>query len=244
MTDLQSVELWSLAGVACLTGVVHTLLGPDHYIPFVAMSKAGCWSFRKTLGVTWVCGLGHVASSIVLGFIGIALGLAVGQLEFLEGMRGGLAGWLLIGFGMAYLAWGLNRALRRRTHSHGHPQPAGHIQSHPHPHSPDEHSQAHTPQAEHAGARTTPWVLFTIFLFGPCEPLIPLLMYPAAESSLGGVLLVAGLFALTTLLTMTVVVLTMLKGTSFLRFPAAERYGHAIAGMSILACGIAIKVGL
>ena len=34
------------------------------------------------------CGIGHVLSSIVIGFIGIGLGLAVGRLEIFEGARG------------------------------------------------------------------------------------------------------------------------------------------------------------
>ena len=38
-------------------------------------------------------------------------------------------------------------------------------------------------------------ILFTIFVFGPCEPLIPILMYPAAKSSVAGMLLVAGVFS-------------------------------------------------
>lgn len=50
-----------------------------------------------------------------------------------------------------------------------------------------EHSHAHT-----EGRRNlTPRILFTIFVFGPCEPLTPILMYPAAKSSVVGMVLVA-----------------------------------------------------
>ena len=47
--------------------------------------------------------------------------------------------------------------------------------------------------------KTTPWVLFLIFVFGPCEPLIPLVMYPAAKNNFHGAVIVAILFSLTTI---------------------------------------------
>lgn len=91
-----------LAGTAATLGFVHTVLGPDHYLPFVAMAKARNWSRAKTVAITAVCGFGHVASSVVLGFIGILAGAAVFRLEALEAVRGNLAGWLLLAFGFAY----------------------------------------------------------------------------------------------------------------------------------------------
>ena len=84
----------------------------------------------------------------------------------------------------------------------------------------------------------------TVFLFGPCEPLIPLLMYPAAEGSLWGVLVVTGLFTAATLLTMSAMVSILLGGCGLARFPSWERLSHVLAGSVVLACGIAMKFGL
>ena len=39
----------TLAATAAMIGVVHTLTGPDHYVPFVAMSRVGGWSLLRTL---------------------------------------------------------------------------------------------------------------------------------------------------------------------------------------------------
>ena len=69
---------------AITIGFIHTILGPDHYLPFLVLSKARKWSISKTLGITFLCGLGHVLSSIVLGIIGITLGIAVFKLEAIE----------------------------------------------------------------------------------------------------------------------------------------------------------------
>ena len=85
--------------ILCLSaltiGVLHTAMGPDHYLPFVALSKARNWSVRKTVWITILCGLGHVFSSILIGFFGIGWGIALQSLEMAEALRGNLAAWLL-----------------------------------------------------------------------------------------------------------------------------------------------------
>ena len=90
---MPDTTLLVLLATAASVGFVHTITGPDHYLPFVAMARIGRWSLAKTITVTLACGVGHVLSSVILGALGIALGLAVGSLEWFEGVRGNLAGW-------------------------------------------------------------------------------------------------------------------------------------------------------
>jgi nickel/cobalt exporter len=78
-------------------------------------------------------------------------------------------------------------------------------------------------------------------LFGPCEPLIPILMYPAAQDSIFGLILVTAVFGSATILTMLGVVLSATMGISFLPMARLERYNHALAGATIFLCGIAIQ---
>lgn len=215
----MSSELPVLMLGAVSIALLHTLLGPDHYLPFIALSKSRHWTLRKTLTLTGLCGLGHVLSSTLLGLIGVMLGLAVTQLETWNEMRGNLAAWMLMGFGMTYLVWGLRRALRNRPHRHGH---------------------AH---ADADGGRTTPWILFTIFLLGPCEPLIPLLMYPAARGTPWDAVWVVIVFSAVTIATMLGVVTVLTLGLGRVPFARSARvahYAHALAGATILLCGIAI----
>ena len=88
----------------------------------------------------------------------------------------------------------------------------------------------------------TPWVLFIVFVFGPCEPLIPLVMYPAAtKQGFFSVFVVAGVFGLATIGTMLAIVLMAVAGLSKLPMDKLERYSHALAGLAVLICGIAIK---
>lgn len=232
----MSPELAMLTLSAATIAFVHTLLGPDHYLPFIAMARARDWSMRRTLRITLLCGAGHLAGSVALGLVGIAIGTQLASLEWLESMRGDLAAWLLVGFGLAYTAWGLRQALRNRPHTHWH-EHGGVVHRHEHTHQSDH---AHVHEAAGRQASITPWVIFVIFVLGPCEPLIPLLMYPAARESLPGVLLVTIVFGVVTVATMLTAVWLALRGLDRLRLPRLERYAHALAGGTVLACGLAI----
>jgi hypothetical protein len=66
-------------------------------------------------------------------------------------------------------------------------------------------------------------------------------MYPAAEHDMMSVVLVAALFGVTTILTMMVIVLGARYGLSKISVPWLQRYAHALAGLSILACGASVK---
>ncbi|MDP2921043.1 MAG: hypothetical protein Q8O12_01555, partial [Candidatus Omnitrophota bacterium] len=172
---------------AATLGFMHTVFGPDHYVPFIVMAKARNWGAIKTVILTILCGIGHIMSSVIIGLVGVIFGIKVMRLEALESFRGNIAGWLLIIFGFTYLVWGIYRAIKNRPHEHAH----SHIDSneHSHTHSHEEgHVHMHT---EKGKVNITPWILFTIFVFGPCEPLIPIIMNPAAKNKSIGVALVA-----------------------------------------------------
>ena len=266
-----------LLATAASIGLVHTLLGPDHYVPFIAMSRASRWSMRKTLAITLLCGVGHVLSSALLGLAGVLVGVALFKVQRIEELRGQIAGWMLLAFGFVYFLWGIRQAVRSRPHSHVHAHADGTVHDHTHLHA-REHVHAHTKElstqlhprstgaladppplptgdtgglARRVPPNMTPWILFTIFIFGPCEPLIPLLMYPAAAGRWHDVVGVTVIFALATLSAMTAMVWlaarTMAiagKDAHSSRFKFFHRFGHALAGFSILACGLAVKMGL
>ena len=233
-------ELAILAATAATVGLIHTLIGPDHYLPFIVLAKARKWSVLRTGWITLLCGLGHIASSVVLGLVGIALGLSVAKLELSESHRGEIAAWLLTAFGLVYLIWGLRRAIRKQAHTHLHAHALELEHSHEHGHA-KEHAHPHTVSGK---VNLTPWVLFTIFVFGPCEPLIPILMYPASAESLWGVVTVAAVFGVVTIATMMSVVLICTFVIDLLPIGRLERYSHALAGAAIFLCGVAIHLGL
>ena len=217
----MNYEISALALTAASLGFLHTLFGPDHYIPFIALAEAGKWSKKKTILITSLCGAGHVLSSILLGAIGIALGAALFNLEGIESFRGDIAGWFMIIFGVFYTFYGVYLAKKNKAHHHIHPHTGDVTHSHEHSHD-NEHVHVHGNKK-----KATPWILFLIFVFGPCEPLIPLLIYPASQHSMFGVAFVSVVFAVVTISTMLAVVLIGLKGTALLPIKKFEKYMHS-----------------
>lgn len=233
---MQNNEIIILIITAISVGFFHTLLGPDHYLPFIVISRAKKWTLSKTLFITLLCGLGHIFSSVILGIIGIIFEISLVKLNFIEATRGEIAAWFLIGFGFIYLVYGLKQILRHQKHSHFH----HHINSEEHLHTHD-HSQEHLHIHAEEKTNLTPWILFIIFVFGPCETLIPLLIYPAAQKNFLGLLAVIGVFGLTTILTMFATVTIAYKGINLLPSNKIEKFSHPLAGATILLSGIAIK---
>jgi len=220
--------LLAAAGLA----IAHTALGPDHTLPFLMLAKARRWTTARTLLVTLLCGVGHVASSLLLGGVGLALGYGVARVTAWEELRGGLAAWALIAFGIAYAVWGVRHAIRRRA------------ELQPHLHGADVHMHAHgghTHAHDHGtGSRTTFWALFAVFVLGPCEPLIPLFVLPASRGRWDVAILTAVVFSVLTVATMMLLVRLALAGLSYLPLERLERWSHALAGGVIAASGLAV----
>jgi sulfite exporter TauE/SafE len=236
-TLVVTADLNALVITAASIAFFHTILGPDHYLPFIMMSWSRKWSWMRTSWVTVLCGVGHIVGSVVLGLVGVSLGIAVKKLVIVESFRGNLAAWLLIAFGLVYLVWGLRRAYRRQPHKHEHAHAREAIHTHTHSHHL-EHTHVHDTEA---AASVAPWTLFIIFVFGPCEPLIPILMYPAAQNSFFGLVVVTCVFAVVTIATMLGAVLLSRAGVSFLPLAKVQRFSHVIAGATICLCGLAIQ---
>jgi ABC-type nickel/cobalt efflux system permease component RcnA len=225
-------DLNILMATAATIAFVHTVFGPDHYLPFIVLSRARGWSIVKTIWITLLCGIGHVGSSIVLGAIGIGAGIGVSKLIGIESYRGNIAAWAFLAFGLVYTVWGIRRAIFNKPHKHYHTHTNGTVHVHDHTHQ-SSHDHLH-------GKNITPWILFIIFVLGPCEPLIPILMYPAAQRSTWGIIQVSLIFSTITILTMIVLVVLATYGLKMVTFGRLERYTHAIAGATICLSGLAI----
>jgi sulfite exporter TauE/SafE len=236
---MHETSLNILLSTALSIAVLHTFIGVDHYLPFVVLGRARQWSVPKALGITAICGVGHVIGSIVLGFVGIGIGVAIERLEWIESFRGNIAAWGLIAFGLVYAAWSAVRAARGRSHAHVHAHRDGTLHAHTHDHV-SEHLHVH--EAEQPGQSLAFWSLFIIFVFGPCEPLIPLLMVPAFEHHWLAVAAVAAVFSVATIGTMLILVAFGIWGLRLAPLERLGRYANTLAGLAIAASGLAIQL--
>lgn len=205
---------------AFLTAVLHTIMGPDHYLPFIAIGKSRGYSLKKTLLWTFVCGVGHIASALLLAlvFIYFSHWLSKENFTWIEENRGNVAAYALIGLGAAYLLWALRHRLKHNADHRHLPAPDG-------------------------KKNISVWVLFIIFVLGPCEALLPIL---TASSVLGGSAVISStvIFSVATIATMMLAVTLGILGINALRFNRLEAYAHEIAGGAIMLCGLAIIAGL
>ena len=94
MNDSTSLSI--LVGTALSIGFIHTLIGVDHTLPFVALGRARGWSLRRVLAVTGVCGVAHVLTSVLLGGLAIAIGLSMDWVGGFQAFRGRTVSWLLM----------------------------------------------------------------------------------------------------------------------------------------------------
>ncbi len=208
-------ELNALLMIAAGAGFVHVIFGPDHYLPFIVMAKAGGWSRRKTFFITFLSGIAHIFSSALVAVVGIMLGMTAQKLGLLESFRGDLSAWLLIAFGLAYGVWGLRKAYQEKNS---------------------------TKAAASSGApNLTPWVLFTVFVLGPCEPMIPIAMSAFLKGGFAMAVWASIIFGSVTIVTMLGIVFVGSFGFSFLPWGRFERFAHALAGFTICLCGLAVK---
>ena len=193
-------------------GFLHSL-APDHWMPFAVIGKAKKWSKTKLMWITFVSGIGHVGSSILLGCVGILLGLGLAHLKAVESHRSAIGLWLLIGFGVAYTIWGLKKA---RDYKH-----------------------EHIDTKDIDKKTITMWTLIAVFVLGPCEPLIPL-MFLATEYGWLCILATSVIFSVVTIFMMLAQTMFAYFGIQLIRHDIAERYSHAFAGGVIALTGVFI----
>jgi len=215
-------------------------MAPDHWLPFAALGRAQRWSAPRTALVTAACGSGHVLVSVGVALAGLLTGVelfgAFGrELE-------GLAGRLLIGFGLAYALWGAGRSVRARLRE------AAHARLHQADGLGGCHAHAGIDAADHhrlhahggsAGADATGWSLFLLFCADPCVAVIPLMFAAAPHGWPAGAAVVAAYLA-ATVATMVGLVLPARAAAGAFRGHWADRYGDVLAGGLIAGVGMLV----
>lgn len=206
----------SLALAAITVGSLHSV-APDHWVPIAAVARARSWSRTRTARVAFICGLGHVTVSVLLGLLALLFGTQLFE-SFGERMMS-VAGLLLIGFGVAYGVWGLRGAFAHRIHGHHH------------------HHYDHV----HDPSRATTWSLFLIYCADPCVAVIPIL-FAAAPLSITETVCIVIAYELATVGTMVVLVALAHSGAQLFQGKWVERYGDSAAGALIVATGVVVAV--
>lgn len=207
-------SIWILLVSTLSVAFLHAL-APDHWMPFAAIAKAQRWSKTKLLLITFISGIGHVGISIIFSIIGILLGFSLSKLKGIEGQRGEVALWLLIGFGIAYMIWGIKKAREKKRKV--------------------------IDEEKVKAERVAVWTMFAVIVLGPCEPLVPL-AFLGYNYGWVGVITVSIIFSIVTIIMMLAQSFLAFMGIQLMESGIVERYAHAFAGLVIVLTGVFVML--
>ena len=225
---MDASMLLIIVSLTCL----HICTGPDHYLPFIALSKSRNWPVGKTIFWTTLCGIGHIASSVIISTVVMALGWGILKISWLDKVRGNVAGWVLLILGLCYMLWGFWQLKQNKPHKHFEANDDGNMYVFEH-----EHGGAIAPKQKHL---VTPWVMFVIFALAPNEPIIPLLSVLGIGGNFWSVVGFVAVYIVATISAMLLMVLLGYYGLSFFKIAWLEKYVQLISGLTLLLCGAAM----
>jgi nickel/cobalt exporter len=224
MSASAPVLLAAAAGV----GFAHAIL-PDHWMPLATVGRTRRWSLARLARVSGLAGLGHVALSVVLGAIVIAVGLQFRH--SVQSAQDAIVGGLLIVTGLAFLV------LQARGHRHHHE----HEHEHEHQHGlHEEHEHGH--HHRHGGGP-----LAVLIPFGAAaSPDLTILPVFLAATTAGTATAIGTVLLFGAVTIATFVVLTVLVAAAGYRLHGdwLERRGNAVTGVVLIVIGALVAAGV
>ena len=205
--------------------MVH-MAAPDHWVTLAVLGRSRKWDKSKVFRTSLITAIGHVLLSLAFGVGVAAVGIVFSTL---------LSGYLDAGIGIVMIVVGLIvgiRPLLKRVdahHDHEHPHSHDHDHDHPHQHSGNSLSSNIGYFAVLGAALSPDPSIVPIFVAS-----IPAGFYFLAE--------LAAIFAVTSILTLVVLVQLGSRGFAKALERIPEKYNDSIVGFVIAAIGIFVLV--
>lgn len=231
---MQSTVLTTVAATGFSVAFFHAAI-PTHWLPFVLVARARGWGRWKTLAVTSLAGLGHVALTSLLG---LAIAWFGFQLEEKVESFSWIAGGLLLAVSAFYF-W---RQWSGRGILHHHP-PGSHHHADEHcGHERDNsHWQEEMKDSSLVSDRAGEWAaisgLFVMLTLSPCEGFLPVYL-SGVQFGWTGFIVLSVILAVATLAGMTLFTWLALIGFDRFRLKTFERYEAALLGTLFAILGV------
>lgn len=237
----DAVPFLPIAAAGLGVAMAHAAL-PTHWLPFVLTARSQGWGRGKTLSVTVLAGMGHVAFTTMLGAMLVGLGLAID--EWLGDVLPFVAGGVLIAFGLYHFM--------RRGHRHIISLPHRHVEdvcgcgdpAHAAPDLPPRPIPTASSSKQERPARSDLAAilgLLAVLTLSPCESFLPVYL-SAANFGWRGFVLLSLVLAIGTVAAMVVLTSLTMAGIGRLRTGVLERYENVIIGVLLCLLGIAVIV--
>jgi ABC-type nickel/cobalt efflux system permease component RcnA len=233
---MQSTVLTTVAVTGFTVAFVHAAI-PTHWLPFVLVARARNWGRGKTLFITTLAGLGHVALTSLLG---LAIAWFGFQLEEKVEWFSRLAGGLLLAFAAFYF-W------RQWTgtgicHHHA-PGSHHHADEHCGREGEQSHWQEELEESALVSKKAGEWAaisgLFVMLTLSPCEGFLPVYL-SGVQFGWKGFWVLSAILAVATLAGMTLFTWLALVGFDRFRLKAFERHEAGMLGALFATLGVLI----
>jgi nickel/cobalt exporter len=224
---MNSALLTTVAATGFTVAFFHAAI-PTHWLPFVLVSRARGWSRGKTLAVSALAGLGHVALTSLLGLVIAWFGFQLDERS--ENLFPKIAGAVLLLIGAFYFwrQWSGRGVLHH--HPPGNRHEAGSHCGHGHTHSHwDEELKESKLGSKQAGDRAAIGGLFMMLTLSPCEGFLPVYL-SGVQFGWHGFIVLSLILALGTLAGMLVFTWLTLVGLERVQVQKFERYEAALLG--------------
>ena len=236
---MQSTVLTTVALTGFTVAFFHAAI-PTHWLPFVLVARARGWGQVKTLAVTTLAGVGHVALTSLLG-----LGIAWFGFQLDEEVGRAfpwIAGALLLAFGGFYF-W---RQWTGRGIQHHHPPGSHHLADEHCGEAPDrshwdDELKDSTLVSQKAGDWSAISGLLVMLTLSPCEGFLPVYL-SGVQFGWRGFVVLSLILAVATLAGMTLFTWLALLGLEKFRVRSFERYEAGLLGALFSILGVLIIV--
>lgn len=200
---------------------------PTHWLPFVLAARLHHWSRARTLTITAIAGGAHVGATALLGvavtWFGVTLNKSIGS------WFPGIAGGILLLFGLYYLIW------RRHGHVHVHGDHLHHCDGTTTSHCHDEAEITASAKSDRAAIGS----LFAFLTFSPCEGFLPFYVSGIRYGWSGFGILTAAL-SVGAILGMVLFTWLTLLGLGRVNLSFLEKYESVVMGILLCAVGVLI----
>lgn len=201
--------MWQIFLGSLLLSLIHALI-PHHWLPLIAISKTEKWSTKETLFATFITGLSHMISTIIIGiivgFVGIKLSEKYSEISSLA------APTILLVMGIIFLFLGL----RATNHQH-------------------DHFKINNEQIKKSKKAIITSLSIAMFLT-PCLE-IEAFYFQAANFGWTGIFVVSAVYLVMTLLFLFALVYLGIKGLNRYNFSFFEKHSKSFTGVILIILG-------
>ncbi len=216
---------------AAVVGIIH-MSAPDHWMTLCLLAKNKRWTPKKLFRTSLVTAIGHVALSIAMGLVVMAVGLLVSHL---------VSSYIDIGIGIIMIVigivlWVMPLLRKNNRHKHDHGYELDHDHEHMH-----EHGHTHNHEKKSKISQKLGYFVIIGAALSPDPSIIPIYL-TTISSGFYFALELSVVFATASILTLLLLVQlgNVGLGKTFARIP--EKYHDSMVGFVIAAIGIYILV--